>query len=226
MFPLHDPLNDILREELVEYDDLTAALLARRGVLTKIDAEKFLNPSYDQHLHDPLLMTDMQKAAERSRCRDFFRRKNRGVERLRLRRHPGRVIVLHDFLKKVSANFEIYIPHRHDEGYGMNITGIEKLAANGVKLMVTVDSGITDTEPISRAKELGIEVIITDHHLPAQVGLPNAFAIVNPNARADEIYPFHELCGAGIAWKLVCATLSLSPELREKVPVGWEKWLL
>ena len=65
MFPLHDPLDNVLREELVEYDDLTAALLVRRGIVTKIDAEKFLNPSYDAHLHDPLLMTDMKKSTER-----------------------------------------------------------------------------------------------------------------------------------------------------------------
>ena len=65
MFPLHDPLNEILRTELTAYDDLTAALLSRRDILTKEDAEKFLNPSYDSHLHDPFLMTDMQRAAER-----------------------------------------------------------------------------------------------------------------------------------------------------------------
>src|SRR3989344_7054858 len=65
MFPLHAQLNDVLRTELAEYDDLTSALLARRGILTKEDAEKFLNPSYDLHLHDPLLMTDMPKASRR-----------------------------------------------------------------------------------------------------------------------------------------------------------------
>ena len=107
----------------------------------------------------------------------------------------------------------------------MNINGIEKLAANGVKLIVTVDAGVTDIVPIKRAKELGMEVILTDHHLPA-AELPDAFAIVNPNARPDEKYPFRELCGTGVAWKLVCATLAVSPQLREKIPLGWEKWLL
>ncbi len=224
MFPLHDSLDKNLREELSAYDDLTSALLARRGILKKEEAEKFLNPSYDLHLHDPFLMTDMRKAAER--FADAILKGERiavwsdydcdGV--------PGAVI-LHDFLKKVDANFEIYIPHRHDEGYGMNVEGIEKLASNKVKLIVTVDSGITDHEPVSRAKELGIDVIITDHHLPKET-LPDAYAIVNPNARADEKYPFHELCGSGVAWKLVCAVLFISPTLREKAPLGWEKWLL
>ena len=76
MFPLHDSITDTLREEFREYDDLTAALLARRGVLTKSDAEKFLNPSYDLHLHDPFLMTDMPLAAKRLGAGNFLRGKN------------------------------------------------------------------------------------------------------------------------------------------------------
>ncbi len=234
MFPLHEPLDNAIRKELVSYDDLTAALLARRSILTKEDAEKFLNPSYDEHLYDPFLMTDMEKAARRLAVAIH------SGERIAIWSDydcdgiPGGVI-LHDFLKKVGANFENYIPHRHDEGYGMNIDGIETLAKNGVKLIVTVDSGITDTEPIARANKLGTEVIVTDHHLPNGV-LPDAFAIVNPHVRADEIYPFRDLCGASIAWKLVCATLAIAPDLRqpsprlrpaaERIPLGWEKWLL
>lgn len=229
MFPLHEPLSESIRAELSAYDDLTAALLARRGVATKEAAEKFLNPSYDLHLHDPLLMQDMQKAA--ARLADAIRSKEKiavwsdydcdGI--------PG-AIVMHDFLKKIDADFENYIPHRHNEGYGMNEDGIKKLASppagGGVSLIVTVDSGITDVGPIKRANELGMEVIVTDHHLPSPEGLPPAFAVVNPNARPNEPYPFHGLCGAGVAWKLVCATLAVAPQLREKVPAGWEKWLL
>ncbi|OGG40274.1 single-stranded-DNA-specific exonuclease RecJ, partial [Candidatus Kaiserbacteria bacterium GWA2_50_9] len=225
MFPLHDPLDAIVRAELSQYDDLTAALLARRGVVTKEAAEKFLNPSYDLHLHDPFLMTDMQKAAER------FARAIRTQEKIAVWSDydcdgiPGAVL-LHDFLKKADANFENYIPHRHEEGYGMNIAGIEKLAKGGTKLIVTVDSGITDVEPIARANELGMEVIVTDHHLPAENGLPRAYAVLNPNARPDETYPFRSLCGSGVAWKLVCATLAMAPEIRSRIPEGWEKWLL
>ena len=224
MFPLHDPLTDTLRKELSAHDDLTAALLARRGVVTKDEAGKFLNPSYDEHLHDPFLMTDMQKAAER------FARAITSGEKIAVWSDydcdgiPG-AVVLHDFLKKAGANFENYIPHRHEEGYGMNVSGIEKLAKNGVKLIVTVDSGITDVEPVTRANELGMEVIVTDHHLP-QEKLPDAFAILNPNARPDETYPYKSLCGSSVAWKLVCAVLATEPKLREGVPQGWEKWLL
>ena len=224
MFPLHDPLDDTLREELVAHDDLTAALLARRGITTKEEAEQFLNPSYDEHLHDPFLMVDMRKAAER------FARAITSGEKIAVWSDydcdgiPG-ATMLHDFLKKAGANFVNYIPHRHNEGYGMNVGGIEQLAKNGVTLVVTVDSGIVDTEPVARANELGMEVIITDHHLPGEK-LPDAFAVLNPNARADETYPYKSLCGSGVAWKLVCAVLATAPELREKVPEGWEKWLL
>jgi single-stranded-DNA-specific exonuclease len=169
-------------------------------------------------------MTDMRKAAER------FAAAIQNGEKIAVWSDydcdgiPGGVL-LHDFLAKAGANFENYIPHRHEEGYGMNVGGIEKLAKNGVRLVVTVDSGITDVEPVARANELGMNVIITDHHLPGEK-LPDAFAVVNPNARADETYPFHGLCGSGVAWKLVCATLASAPTLRKRVPIGWEKWLL
>jgi len=225
MFPLHSPLTDTLRSELGAYDDLTSALLARRGILTKEDAEKFLNPSYDLHLHNPFLMTDMHKAARRFADAILSGEKIVVWSDYDCDGIPGAVL-MHDFLKKAGANFENYIPHRHDEGYGMNVSGIEKLATGGAKLIVTVDSGITDREPIARANALGMEVIVTDHHLPSEKGLPDALAILNPNARADETYPFKSLCGSGVAWKLVCAVLEVAPELREKVPEGWEKWLL
>ncbi|MBI4088906.1 single-stranded-DNA-specific exonuclease RecJ [Candidatus Kaiserbacteria bacterium] len=224
MFPLHDPLSETTRKELSEYDDLTAALLARRGVATREEAEAFLNPSYDAHLHDPFLMSDMEKAAKR------FAAAIRSGERIAVWSDydcdgiPGGVL-MHDFLKKAGANFENHIPHRHADGYGMNVHGVEKLAENGATLIITVDSGITDVEPIGRAKQLGMEVIVTDHHLSGKA-LPDAFAILNPNAREDEQYPFKGLCGSGVAWKLVCAILAAAPELRERVPEGWEKWLL
>ncbi|MEK7604360.1 MAG: single-stranded-DNA-specific exonuclease RecJ [Patescibacteria group bacterium] len=225
MFPLHEPLGDDVRDLLVAYDDLTAALLARRGILAKKDAELFLAPSYDEHLHDPLLMTDMPKAAKRVAAAILSGEHSAVWSDYDCDGIPGAVL-MHDFLKKTGASFENYIPHRHEEGYGMNVAGIEKLAKNGVTLIVTVDSGITDVAPIARANELGIDVIITDHHLPLEAGLPPAFAVLNPNAREDETYPFRSLCGSGVAWKLVCAVLAVEPSLREKVPEGWEKWLL
>lgn len=224
MFPLHEPLGDTERQELSGHDELTAALLSRRGISKKEDADIFLNPSYDTHLHDPLLMHDMRKAAERFTHAILAKEKIAVWSDYDCDGIPGGVL-LHDFLKKAGAQFTNYIPHRHEEGYGMNVSGIEKLAAEKVRLIVTVDSGIVDIEPIARARELGMDVIVTDHHLPGEI-LPDAFAIVNPNARTEESYPFRALCGSGVAWKLACATLAVAPQLRESIPAGWEKWLL
>ena len=224
MFPLHEPLEDAVRDELAAYDDLTAALLARRGARTKADAEAFLDPSYDHHLHDPLQMTDMRRAAERL-ARAIADHEHIAVWTDYDCDGIPAGVLLHDFLKRVGADFENYIPHRHLEGYGLNTPGIEKLAACGTTLIVTADVGITDVEPVARAHELGVDVIVTDHHLPGDT-LPDAYAVVDPNARTEEPYPFRGLCGAGVAWKLVCATLAVSPALRAQVPEGWEKWLL
>lgn len=224
MFTLHSEIDPVLRNELAAYDDLVAGLLARRGVNTARDALEFLSPSYEEHVHDPMLMLDMPKAARR--VADALNNKERitvwsdydcdGI--------PGGTL-MHDFLKKAGADFTNYIPHRHLEGYGVNCEGIEKLAREGTALIITVDSGITDVEAVARARELGIDVIVTDHHLPQET-LPDAFAILNPNARPDETYPYHALCGSGVAWKLVCAVLATGFTGRDQIPTGWEKWLL
>jgi len=224
MFTLHEPLDDASRDALNAYDDLTAALLARRGVTTAAAADAFLNPSYDLHVHDPLRMTDMPKAADRFARAILQKEKIAVWSDYDCDGIPGATL-LHDFLTKAGANFVTYIPHRHLEGYGMNMHGVESLAKDGASLLVTVDSGITDLAPVAHANALGIEVIVTDHHLPGEQ-LPDAYAVVNPNARNNEPYPFHGLCGSGVAWKLVCAALAVSPELRARIPVGWEKWLL
>lgn len=133
-------------------------------------------------------------------------------------------VILYDFLKKAGAHFTNYIPHRHLEGYGLNTDGIEKLAKEGTTLLVTVDSGIADVEQVARANELGMEVIITDHHLPQEV-LPPAYAVIDPK-QDGETSVYRDFCGAGLAWKLVCAVLAVGFEGREEIPAGWEKWLM
>ena len=223
MFALHEPIDAALRAALGEYDDLTAALLARRGITTREEAVAFLSPSYDEHIGDPMKILNMPRAAER------VARALEGGERITVWSDydcdgiPGGV-VLHDFLKKAGANFTNYIPHRHLEGYGVNIPGVEKLAEEGTTLIITVDSGITDVEPIARAQELGIDVILTDHHLPGEV-LPPAYAVIDPK-QEGETNEFKEFCGGGLAWKLACAVLAHGFLGREKIPEGWEKWLL
>lgn len=223
MFALHDPIDDEVREALKAYDDVTAALLARRGITTLEEAEAFLSPSYDDHIGDPLTILNMAKAATRiasaineGECIAVWSDYDcDGI--------PGGVI-LHDFFKKAEANFTNYIPHRHLEGFGLNKSGLEKLAKEGTKLVITVDCGIADVEEVAYAHSLGMEVIVTDHHLPGET-LPPAFAVVDPK-QPGETYPYTDFCGGGLAWKLVCAVLAVGFNGRDKIATGWEKWLL
>ncbi len=199
MTALHKPISDDHREELKHLDDLTSALLIRRGISTKEEAEAFLAPSYDLHLGNPLQITDMEKAVER--IVEAIESKERicvwsdydcdGI--------PGGTI-LHDFFKKVGANFTNYIPHRHEEGFGMNEGGIDALKRDDVSLIITVDCGIADVAMATYVKSLDIDLIVTDHHLPVQgvrsdgsVGdiLPEAVAVVDPK-RSDETYPYRD----------------------------------
>ena len=141
-------------------------------------------------------------------------------------------VVFHDFFGRIGfSNFEIYIPHRHDEGFGLNGEAVEELGSRGAKLLITVDCGIGDIEEVTKAKECGMETIIIDHHLPrpsriAGLGpkqaLPAAYAILNPK-QEDCSYPEKMLCGSGVAFKFIQAILKKeSFGLKE----GIEKWLL
>ncbi len=223
MISLPDPIDDVVRASLSAYDDLTAGLLARRGITTREAAEAFLSPSYESHIGDPLLMKDMEKAARRIAHALDTKEKIAVWSDYDCDGIPGGV-VLHDFFKKVNADFVNYIPHRHLEGFGLNEMGLKKLADDGVKLVITVDCGIADVKGVEFANSLGMEVIVTDHHLPGET-LPPAFAIVDPK-QDGETYLYKEFCGGGVAWKLVCAVLAVGFVGREEIHVGWEKWLL
>ncbi len=231
MVALHEPIPKDVREELSAYDDLTAALLSRRGITTRKEAEAFFSPSYEEHIGDPFHILNMPKAAKRvseaiaegERITVWSDYDCDGI--------PGGTL-FHDFLKKAGANFDNYIPHRHEEGYGVSVFGVEKLAASGTTLLITIDCGITDVEAVARANELGMDVIITDHHLPqneAEGGLPEAFAVIDPK-QEGETNAFREFCGAALAWKLACATLQHArredASWVKDIPEGWEKWLL
>lgn len=211
------------QNELAHYPVLTQTLLKNRGITTREKAEKFLNPSYEQGIYDPFLILNMERAVER-----IFAAIQSEEEIVVYGDYdcdgiPGSV-VLHDFFKKIGyEHFRNYIPHRHNEGYGLNIPAIESFAKDGVKLVITVDCGITDVMEVMRANELGIDVIVTDHHLPQEV-LPPAYTIINSKQIGDT-YPDPMLCGAAVAWKLASALLSRYRDVWS-VPVGWEKWLL
>ncbi|MBU0749930.1 single-stranded-DNA-specific exonuclease RecJ [Patescibacteria group bacterium] len=222
MFHTHDPIDTKTRDALKEFDDLTAALLARRGFHTAEEAHAFLNPSYEEQINDPLLIKNMPKAAERVASAIDSKERIGVWSDYDCDGIPGGVL-FHDFLKKAGANFTNYIPHRHNEGFGLNIGGIDTLKADGVSLIITIDCGIADVEQVAYAQSIGIDVIVTDHHLPGE--LPPAFAVVDPK-QEGETCAFQEYCGAGLAWKLACAILAVGFKDRDTIPVGWEKWLL
>ncbi|KKU77908.1 MAG: Single-stranded-DNA-specific exonuclease RecJ [Parcubacteria group bacterium GW2011_GWA2_47_64] len=229
-----------IERELLGYSPLVRQLLVGRGIVSAEEAEKFLNPHYENHSHDPFSMKDMEKAVKRvlraiqnnERIAIFSDYDADGI--------PG-AVALHDFFKKLGyLNFENYIPDRHGEGFGLNVKAVEQLNNAGAKLLITIDCGITDTEEVANANELGMDVIITDHHLPppsrkasegqARDGLPPAFAILNPK-QADCAYPEKMLCGSGVVFKLIqalCSHLSLNAKryTLNAISPGWEKWLL
>lgn len=229
-FALRKPIARDSLETFKYYPELVAELLASRGITTHADAERFLSPDYERDVSDPFLMKDMGKAVTRileaiqkNECIGIFSDYDAdGI--------PGAVI-LHDFLKKIGfANFENYIPHRHDEGFGMNKEAVDELSGRGVSLLITVDCGIANTKEVAHAESCGMDVIITDHHLPSGNGIPKAYAVLD-SKQSDCSYPDKNLCGSGVAFKLVHALLTRGPSAlhatRYTLPaLGWEKWLL
>ena len=213
------------KDSLKGYSPIVQTLLFNRGIVSSDDAEVFLNPDYDRDINDPFLIFGMDKAVERILQAVENKEKIIIYGDYDCDGIPGSV-VMHDFFKKIEyKNFENYIPHRHKEGYGLNTGAIEKFNADGVSLIITVDCGITDIKEVELANSFDMDVIITDHHLP-QEALPPAYVILN-SKQEDDCYPDDMLCGAGVAWKLVCALLSKGNERKIfNVSNGWEKWLL
>lgn len=202
--------------------ELLDLLLTNRGI-PKEERERFLNPSYEEHLYDPFLMKDMEKSCVRIFEAIEAKEKILIYSDYDCDGIPASVII-HDFFEKIGYdNYSIYIPDRHDEGYGLHLDAIDEFINSEVKLLITFDLGITAVEEVAKAQIAGIDVIITDHHI-VQEELPKAYAILNPKQEGCE-YPDKMLCGAGIAFKLVQALVKKYGEYW-KINNGWEKWLL
>lgn len=214
------PADSSLRS-LIDYPALTQVLLFNRGLKSKKAAEKFLKPDYDRDLWDPFLMKDMAKAAQRILTAIEYNEKIAVFGDYDADGVPGAAILSIFFEQVGYKNYEAYIPDRHNEPYGLNKKAIEGLADRGVKLIITVDCGITNFEEVVLADQLGIEVIITDHHLVPEK-LPPAFAIIDAK-QTDDQYPFKMLSGAAVAFKLTLAVDRLG---HFNLPIGWDKWLL
>lgn len=190
------------------YAPLTAMVLAARGMDSPRSAQKYLSADCD--LPDPFLMTDMDKAA---------RRVAQAMERGERMAVYGDYDVdgitasclLTDFLRQAGADCLIYIPGRMEEGYGLNPMAITYLLSQGVKLIVTVDCGITAVKEARMCKELGIDLVITDHH-ECKEQLPDAIAVVDPH-RPDGGYPHKNLSGVGVAFKLASALCGSQEEV-------------
>lgn len=203
--------------------EFVSSLLSKRGIT---DIEAFLKPSYDEHLHDPFLLSDMGKAIAR-----FFIALEK-KERIAIYSDFDcdgvcGAAVFRDFFARIGyGNFEIYLPHRDEEGYGFHPEAVKSICERGASLIITVDVGISGHDGVRAASDAGADVIITDHH-EAMVGVPGALAVVNPKLNE---YPFPHLCGAAVAFKFVQAAIAegkrrgLSEFVR--IPEGWEKWLL
>lgn len=176
-------------------------ILVQRGIDNFDIAKDYFRPSLS-HLHDPWLMKDMDKAVERilmavSRKEKILVFGDYDVD------GTTAVACMYQFLKKIHSPLDFYIPHRYREGYGVSKAGIDFAYENGFTLIISLDCGIKSADLIAYAKTLGIEFIICDHHLPDEI-LPDAVAILNPKQK-DCNYPYKELCGCGVGFKLISA---------------------
>jgi len=189
-----------LQSEL-NIDPLTAQLLVQRGIETYEQARQFFRPSLTD-LHDPYLMKDMDKAVERIE-RAIANEENILVFGDYDVDGTTAVSLMSSYLRSFYPNVATYIPDRYDEGYGISYKGIDFADDNGFSLIIALDCGIKSIDHIAYAKEKNIDFIICDHHRPGDV-LPDAVAVLDPK-RNDCSYPYDELCGCGVGFKLIQA---------------------
>ncbi len=184
---------------------ILAHLLLTRGIENADAAGRYLSPSID-HLHSPYLMAGMNAAVERldaaiERKEDILVYGDYDVD------GTTAIVILKTAIEMCGGTADFHVPHRIREGYDLRGDVIERAAAAGVRLVISVDSGTRAFAAAESAPRAGVDLIITDHHLPGPDGLPNAFAVVNPNQPRCE-YPCKSLCGAGVAFKMAQALLA------------------
>lgn len=205
-----EKVEKLVKEHQISY--LLASILVSRGITTKKEVELFLNPTRND-FHDPFLMPDMKKAVNRMIKAIENKEKviiygDYDVDGI------TSITVLKQFLLERQLEVGTYTPNRLEEGYGLNKPAIEKIAKENYTLMITVDCGISGLEEIEYAKSLGIEVIVTDHHEPGET-IPNCIAVVDAK-RKDNQYPFNQLAGVGVVFKLIQALcIDLGLEAKE-----------
>ena len=187
--------------QALNVEDFVAALLIQRGIDTFEDAKNFFRPSLE-HLHDPYLMKDMDKAVARIE-QAIENQENILVFGDYDVDGTTAVSLVSSYLKSHYSHITTYIPDRYDEGYGISYKGIDYADDNGISLIIALDCGIKSIDHIAYAKAKNIDFIICDHHRPGEI-LPDAVAILDPK-REDCSYPYDELCGCGVGFKLIQA---------------------
>lgn len=188
-------------QQSLKINPLLCRILVQRGIDTYEKAKDFFRPDL-AGLHSPWLMKDMEKAVTR-----IMTAMDRQEKILVFGDYDvdgtTSVACMYRFLRPVHAHLDFYIPHRYREGYGVSRAGIDHARENGFSLIIALDCGIKSVELIGYAKQLGIDFIVCDHHLPDET-LPPAAAILNPKQK-DCPYPYKELCGCGVGFKLISA---------------------
>jgi single-stranded-DNA-specific exonuclease len=215
-------------ELLKTYSPLLSQLLVNRNISSINDAKKFIHPDYKDN-HDPLLLKNLEAGITR------IHKAIANNEHITIYADydadgiPGSVI-LATLLDKIKYdNYNVYLPHRHDEGYGIHIPALEKIKKSGTTLVITIDVGITAHTAADWCRENNIDLIITDHHLPLKnedgsQNLPKPFLLINPKQDLCE-YPDPMLCGCGVMYKFIQGFIQKYGK-EFSIHDGWEKWLL
>ncbi len=202
---LSEPISEEIKAKFPDLDPVILQLLWTRGLQTQKDVDLFLHPDY-KNLHDPFLFRDMKKAVER-------------IDRAINAKEPIVVhgdydadgvcasAILYQTLKELGAVVTMYLPHRDTEGYGLNSETVKTLHAQGTRLIITVDCGISNKPEVEQAAALGMDVIVTDHHEPCGEP-PDAYAVINPKQKGCA-FPFKGLAGVGVAFNFIMALRAL-----------------
>ena len=186
-------------QNILKIPEFICSLLIQRNINSLEEAKNFFRPNLDL-LHDPFLMKDMLKVVERiniSKSKKIMILGDYDVD------GTTSTAMLFKYFHSTGFNVSYYIPDRYQEGYGVSIESIEYATANNISLIITVDCGIKAISQVDLAKSKGIDVVVCDHHLPGEE-LPRAYGIINPKQSGCN-YPFKDLCGCGIAFKLITA---------------------
>lgn len=215
------------KDQFAELEPIVADLLYHRGLDTQEKIDAFLSPDYTKDIHDPFLFDHMQEAIDRIKEAILKKEKITVHGDYDADGLGGSVVIISTLRQLGAEDVDVYLPDREKEGYGININTVDYLHEQNTKLIITTDCGISNVKEIAKARELGIDVIVTDHHTQPPE-LPDAI-ILHPKVEGES-YPFKDLAGGGVAFKLAQGLLRDAakdlPEEEKKVLEGFEKWLL